>query len=275
MKIIFAVCISLFLGNSLTAQHFLKKVWETDSVLAVPESVILDVKNNTLYVSLINGGAADIDGKGGIAKVSTDGKITDTAWITGLNAPKGSGIYNGLLYVADAVEVVVIDIAQGAVVQKIPVNGAIFLNDITIDGSGTVYVSDSRTGKVHSIKNNQPQLLFENLENPNGLLAVGNSLYILAKGILYKADAATKQLAKIAEGMEPSTDGIQQVDDQSFIVTSWIGAVYYVGTNGSVQQLLDTKADKINTADLYYDRNKKIAYIPTFFKKSVVAFELY
>ncbi|WP_153800336.1 ATP/GTP-binding protein [Foetidibacter luteolus] len=271
MKIVFVVCMSLSLCNAVTAQHFLQKIWETDSMLAVPESVILDVKNNTLYASLINGGG----GKGGIAKVSTDGKIIDTAWITGLNAPKGSGIHNGLLYVANSTEVALIDIAKGAVLQKIPIDGAVFLNDITIDGSGTVYVSDSRAGKVYSIKNNQPQLLFENMENPNGLLAVGNSLYILAKGILYKADLATKQLTKIAEGMEPSTDGLQQVDDQSFIVTSWIGAVYYVGSNGSVQELLNTKADKINTADLYYDRNKKIAYIPTFFKKSVVAFELH
>ncbi|MEO7766186.1 MAG: ATP-binding protein, partial [Ferruginibacter sp.] len=78
-------------------KHSLEKVWETDSVIAVPESV-LPVKN-ILYVSLIDGGGWDADGKGGVAKLGPDGKILDATWITGLNAPKGLGIAGNRLYV--------------------------------------------------------------------------------------------------------------------------------------------------------------------------------
>ena len=53
---------------------------------------------------------------------------------------------------ADLDEIVVIDIASAAIKQRIPVTGAKFLNDVTIDKSGAVYVSDSETGKVHLLK---------------------------------------------------------------------------------------------------------------------------
>ena len=45
------VCIS----NVLLAQHTLTKLWETDSALKVPESVLFDGENKVLYVSNIDG----------------------------------------------------------------------------------------------------------------------------------------------------------------------------------------------------------------------------
>ena len=69
---------TILTATALNAQqHKLEKLWETDSVIAVPESV-LPVKN-ILYVSLIDGGGWDADGKGGVAKLSPDGKILDNA----------------------------------------------------------------------------------------------------------------------------------------------------------------------------------------------------
>ena len=60
--------LSFLAVTSLSAQeHKLEKLWETDSVVAVPESVL--PVNGTLYVSLIDGGGWDNDGKGGIAKI--------------------------------------------------------------------------------------------------------------------------------------------------------------------------------------------------------------
>jgi len=274
MKHIFGLLLALTAGNGyVQAQHSFNKLWQTDSVLAIPESALLDKSNHLLYVSLIDGQANEKDGKGGIAKVGTDGKIIQLDWITGLNAPKGSGIYKGLLYVADADEVVVIDINKATVLKKIPVAGAVFLNDVTIDKNGTVYVSDSRANRIYMLQNDQPSIFLENTKNVNGLLAVGDDLYYLAYGELYKTDAS-KQSIKIAGGMEVSTDGLQQIDDHAFLVSSWIGSVYYVTTDGKTELLLDTKGEKINTADLSFDAENKIAYIPTFLKKSVMAYQL-
>jgi hypothetical protein len=51
-------------------------------VVAVPESVLPDAKKGLLYISLINGGPWEKDGKGGIAKLSADGTGYDSTWIT-------------------------------------------------------------------------------------------------------------------------------------------------------------------------------------------------
>ena len=42
---------ALFCNTSTVAQHQLVKLWETDSVLKVPESVLLDAPNNSLFVT--------------------------------------------------------------------------------------------------------------------------------------------------------------------------------------------------------------------------------
>lgn len=251
----------------------LTKVWSTDTTLRVPESVYYDAKGQILYVSQIDGGPADADGKGGIAKVGLDGTIVDANWVTGLHAPKGLGVYDNKLYIADITDVVVVDIATGKVTGKYPAPGSTFLNDVTVDANGVVYISDSSTKKVFRMKDNKVEEYFESPERPNGLLAVGDDLMILDNGSLYKLDAA-KTLTKLAEGMEASTDGIEQVAPGEYIVSSWIGAVYYVKEDGSVKELLNTKEEKINSADIGYDPVKKIVYIPTFAKSSVVAYTL-
>ena len=104
-----------FVAGTLTLnaqKHTLTKTWETDTIVAVPESVLPDLKSNTLYISLINGGGWEADGIGGVGKLSMDGKQYDSTWITGLNAPKGMGMYGNKLYVADISQVKVIDIAK-------------------------------------------------------------------------------------------------------------------------------------------------------------------
>lgn len=251
----------------------LTELWATDSTLKVPESVYFDGAAQVLYVSQIDGGPAEADGKGGIAKVGLDGAIVDANWVSGLNAPKGLGKFDNKLYIADITDVVVVDISTGKVLEKIAVAGSVFLNDVTVDKNGVVYISDSSSKKIFVIKDGKASEYFESPERPNGLLAVGDNLMILDNGNLYKLDAS-KTLTKLAEGMEASTDGIEQVKDGEYIVSSWIGAVYYVKEDGDVQELLNTKDQKINSADIGYDPEKKIVYIPTFAKNSVVAYEL-
>ncbi len=278
MKYILTVATLLVFGG-LQAQHSLTKIWQTDTILPIPESVKFDAKNKLLYVSLIDGAGDQKDGKGGVAILNLDGSMRNASWITGLNAPKGIGVHKGLMYVADLSDVMVINIAERKIVKKIPVEGALFLNDITIDKKGTVYVSDSRKNKVHRIKDGNVSLFIDDINNANGLLSVGNDLYVLSAGELLKFNTRNvekrdvKNAVKVAGGMEKSTDGIEMVAPNEFIVSCWIGVVYYV-KNGSVQQMLDTRNEKSNTADIGFDPKNKIVYVPTFLKKSVAAYQL-
>ena len=50
--------------------------------------------------------------------------------------------------------------------------------------------------------------------------------------------------------------------------------IWYVKGDGSKEKLLDTKDQKINSADIGYDAKNKIVYVPTFWKNGIVAYQL-
>jgi hypothetical protein len=258
---------------TLRAQkHSLQKVWETDTVVAIPESVLSDPSRNILYVSLIDGGPWDVDGKGGVGKLGLDGKHYDGNWIIGLNAPKGLGRFGNRLYVADVSEVVVMDIARGKVEKKIPIAGANGLNDITVDSKGIVYVSDSRAGKVYRIEKDVPALYMDHLDGANGLKASGSNLYILANKAVLIADA-NKNIRKITD-LPNGGDGVEEVGNGDLIVSEWVGFVYYVYADGKKETLLDTHAQKKNTADIHYVPSTHLLYVPGFNAKTVTAYRV-
>ena len=54
---------------SYAQKHKLVQIWSTDAVVATPESVLPDLKDNKLYVSLIDGEPWGVDGKGGMTQL--------------------------------------------------------------------------------------------------------------------------------------------------------------------------------------------------------------
>lgn len=275
MKKIFLFSIAVILFTVVSAQHQLVKLWSTDTLLKVPESVLFDGKNKVLYVANIDGQPWANDGKGSIGKVGLDGKIIAVDWVSGLLAPKGMGLYKNKLYVADLTELVVIDVTTGTIIERIAVEGAGGLNDVSADENGTVYVTDSRARRVYEVKDGKASMLLDSskLKGPNGILKHKGSLYVLDAGSMYRMEK-DGSLTKLAEGMEGGTDGIENVGGGDFLVSTWGGVVYYVAADGTKQVLLDGRGDKINSADIGYDAAKRIVYIPTFWKNSVVAYEL-
>ena len=264
----------LIIYNQANAQkHKLVKVWETDTILKVPESVFYDATNKVIYASNIDGTDPWAkDGKGSIAKIGMDGKIIAVEWVTGLNAPKGMGAYNDKLYVADLTNIAQIDIKTGKIDKLIPVEGAQGLNDLSVDKEGTIYVSDSKANKIYQMDHAMNFVLVDKMKGANGVLMRGKDFYYLDAGGIYKMDKKTS--VKIADGMEGGTDGIENVSGDDFLVSCWQGAIWYVHADGSKELLLDTRTEKRNTADIGFDPKTKIVYVPTFWKNSVVAYKL-
>lgn len=260
-------------GMHVQAQeHSLVKLWETDTIFAIPESVLPDLKKKRLFISLIDGASWEADGKGGVGILKPNGKGYKGNWISGLHAPKGMGILNNKLYIADISNVVVIDIKKGIIVKRIAVDGSTGLNDITVTPGGIVFVSDSRTGRIWKIENDIPSLYLENMSGVNGLKAVGNDLIIASGKSFVKADAL-KHITPIAD-LPQGGDGIEPIGNGDFIVTAWSGYIFYVNANGKVETILDSHLEKMNTADIGYDPSKKILYVPTFNAKKIVAYRV-
>jgi len=258
------------IGVSAQAQHSLKKIWATDTVLNIPESVLYT--KTVLYTSLIDGQPWTKDGKGEIGKISPAGKVINAHWITGLNAPKGMGIKGDILYVADMDELVAISISKGKVDRKIKIPGSENLNDVTIDDKGVVYVTDTKIGKVYKVVNNTPSVVFDNMKGANGLKAVGNKLYILDGDGMYVSTAGGKpvKITVLPHGGE----GIEPIGNGDFLVTEWDGYFYYVKADGTKQLLMDTHTTNNRTADIGYNPATRTVYLPTFSGKSIVAYRV-
>jgi sugar lactone lactonase YvrE len=179
---------SILNNNQVQAQQQeqikINKVWETLAELKTPESVVYAPKQNTLFVSNIDGKPDQKDQKGFISRISlSNGSITELNWITGLDAPKGMAIYNNSnLYVSDITNLVEIEIANGKITNCYNAPGSIFLNDVAVDNQGNIYVADTGTNSIYILdrnlinnnKNNisaslQIWLQSPKLDAPNGL----------------------------------------------------------------------------------------------------------
>lgn len=249
-------------------------VWETDSVFKVPESVYADLSGNILYISNIDGVPDKKDGKGFISKIRLDGSIDKLRWVEGLDAPKGMALYKNMLYVADISRVVAIDTKKGKVVNTFLVDGAQFLNDVTADGQGNIYISDSATGKIHIIKDNKLTLYFEDAQfkRINGLLSVPEGLIVAdaGNGKIYLLDKS-KKISPFSE-TAPGADGVVNAGQGTLIISSWGGEVYFVNQDKEATKILDTTENKLNSADIDYNQLSKTLYIPTFFGNKIMAY---
>lgn len=273
MRIIY-LCTLLLLPLFANAKNYmLKPLWETEG-LRVPESVLVVGKGRNAYllVSEVEGRGSELDGVGGIAKLSMDGKILAKDWVRGLSAPKGMATYKGKLFVSDIHEVVVIDLASAKILKRIEVADSVFLNDIAVDSKGIVYVSDTRTNKVHRIENTNVETYLEDVKGANGLTVVNDVLYVAGGDSLWRVPS-NKKMHKIAEGFAENADGVEMIKPNEFVVSCWAGITYHV-KNGKLKVLLDTREQGTNTADIGWSRRSRTVYVPTFNGNSVAAYKL-
>ncbi len=253
----------------------LEKVWMTDTLLKTPESVFYDSINNMLYVSNINRPAGP--GNGFISRVGTDGKIIDLKWITGLKAPKGMAMLDNHIFVADVDELVEIDVVKGEIVQHYPADGASMLNDVAADGMGSVYVSDSDSTFIYRLKNGVLDLwVSEGPDHPNGLYVDGDRILVACDGssTLKSLDINTKKLTLITSNIGHG-DGIANPRIPGYwLVSDWSGEIFMVYPDDHKVSLLNTKSEKINSADIFFMPPEDLVLVPTFFHNTVTAYKL-
>lgn len=259
---------------SCAQKKFTKRIdWSVTKDIINPESVYFDTEYNSIYISNINGDGDRKDGNGHISLYSGDGKVINTQWVTDLNAPKGMRSYKGLLWVADINKVIVINKKTGKIDKSFIIPGAKFLNDIAIDRDGAVYISDTITSKVHKIQNNKSTtfLVGEKYDSPNGLLVLGNKLYIASWGLtkdwstktpgrLYSIDLKTKEMKYITKNPLGNLDGLELRANGKFLVSDWVaGKVFEVDMKGNAKLIFSGKQ---GLADIGYDKKTDRIFIP-------------
>jgi len=277
--------LALILSSSAAAAAP-KLLWEAKG-LAQPESVVQDPATGAIYVSNINGAIMQKDGNGFIAKLSPDGKMIERQWAKGLNAPTGLAVYDRKLYVADVDQLVEINIASGEIANRYDAKGATFLNDVAVDGEGTVYASDTPSNTIWRLKDGsfEPLLANDALNGPNGLLVQGDTLIVASLGKVPSqgqkgelgglVTISLKDLAVKKLGDGPpigNLDGIELLKPGAYLVTDWAaGALYRIDVKGKAERLIDLNQ---GSADLTYLPAKKMVLIPMMLDNSLAAYAL-
>lgn len=266
------------LVSAVQAQKIeLKAIWETDTTLRTPECVLFDPAQKVLYVACINGSPKLENKSSFIAKVGLDGKVIQLKFTDNLNSTKGMGILGKKLFVTEINQVAEIELATGKVVNRYPIEGAKFLNDIAVDSKkGIVYITDSNDSKVWAINKGVVSLVLSGdpLKGTNGLLFENGQLLIgNGDGSLLSLNPETKQLSTIAK-VGGGIDGIVALGNKAYVVTEWGGKVWHIHADGTTDLKLDTSAEKINSADIGYNPNSKVLFVPTFFHNTVKAYAL-
>lgn len=259
---VFLFLLSALVSVTLKAHESLNAI----SGFVSPESVVQDAKGD-IYVSEI--GEFNKDGDGKITRISIDGKLSTFA--NDMDDPKGLILIGKSLYVTDKNRVLKVEpdgkwsvFGSAMAFPQTP----IFLNDITSDESGNLYVSDSGNlksgGAIFKISKDKKITLVLN-ENtpeilaPNGLWIAKNDLYEVdfSSGILYKINLKTKSISKIAEGLGGG-DGLVKFGDNFFISDWKNGKIYKVqGKKVSLYKDGFTAA-----ADIALSYNKKSIITP-------------
>lgn len=242
---LFTFLILFFLSALVAAQDEPATLIEKVEGFSHPESVVWDEANHAMYISNIG---EKEKGDGYISKVSQSGEVLDLKWISGLDDPKGLLVLENKLFVTDNTLLVEMSIPEGKVIKRTPISGAEFLNDITADSEGNLYISD--TGKSSIYKKALNGVLTEwlhtdKLENPNGLLAVGRDLYVAAWGtggagnVLKVNLDNTREIEKVSESPIGNLDGIQRIDRHSFYISDWAsGKIFRISKQGKQEEVL-------------------------------------
>lgn len=284
---ILSTLLSIFLINSAIADSgTLELSWELDG-LKNPESVIYDPQLNLLYVSNVNGAPDAKDNNGFISIVSINGNMLNEKWVEGLNAPKGLALHGRTLYVADIDELVAIDIDHGQISNRYKVADAKFMNDVTADDTGNVYVSDMVLNRIYRLSNGQIETWIESdeLENPNGLHFTEDDIILGAwgkmtdgfatevPGHLKRISITTKNISSIGDGSPVGNlDGVEGNDETGFYVTDWLsGGLFHIDAKGNNTKLLELSQ---GSADLGYIADKSLILIPMMNDNKLLAYKI-
>jgi sugar lactone lactonase YvrE len=266
-------------GDAVFEYEGVTRSWETKREFRVPESAVYDSERNVLYVSNYDVyNVSRQEGRQSISQVLMDGTVKHLDWVTGLKNPLGMIINGDRLLVAERGAVAEIALQSGEIVNRYPIAQSGLLNDIAVDSSGKIYVSDSRKNIIYRLSDNEYEewLKGDDVDDPNGLLIHGNSLVYGNSGDQYlkSVDLTTKKVRKIANLGPGFIDGMKLAKDGNYLVSHWQGRLFKITPSGDVTKILDLSVPGIYLADFEYIPDRDIIIIPTFFDNRLVTYRI-
>lgn len=233
-----------------------------------PESALYNPVSKEILVSNINGSPVEMNGKGYISRVSSDGKMLEKHWVEGMDAPKGMALFGEMLYIADMQKLHAVNSKTGELVKSYLANNSKMLNDVSADAAGNIYVSDLLGGGIYRLQGDTFELWLkgDNIAHPNGLLVEKNNLYIASWGQGMHEDFSTDLLGKVYQlPLNNVNQPLQSISNElgnldgivrfngDLIVNDWINGKVFKLKNGKAEQLFNA-GKAASDIGLYQDK---------------------
>lgn len=208
----------------------LTRLFRVDS-LHRPESVAWDSARGRYLVTNVADGDEG-EARGFVTTVAEDGSRVRVRAIGGgrgarLDQPRGIAVRGDRAWIADLHRVVGLDLTADTALFYVPIPESRLLNDVAVDASGDVYVSDTSADALFRLPGGEGR--YErvaapgSLRGPNGLLAAPGGVLLVAgwEGALVSLnpDSSVTLLAEAPE-LE-HLDGLQRAPDGGLLVTDF------------------------------------------------------
>jgi sugar lactone lactonase YvrE len=211
-----------------------------------------------------------------VSKANLQGEILKFDWINNLTSPTGICIFNDKLYIVDRFGVVEYDLKTDKISNKYFIKTVNFLNDITVDSDGNIYVSESDTNVIYRIKNREVEKWLDSVavSRPNGVLFDDGKIIVgvNSDNCLKAVNISNKEITQIAHLGPGIIDGIKKCGD-GYLVSHFLGNLYLVKPTGEVKELLNTRDAKINIADFEYIADKGLIIIPAMQNNKLLGYQ--
>ncbi len=233
-------------------------------VFASPEAAFVPEGWDMAIVSNQDG-----DAPGFLSLLNPDGSVENLHWVDDerfLN-PTGLRSYGDMLYVANGVQIVAVDMEAAAVTDVYDCEGAQFVNDIATGPDGTVYGSESFGGGIFRVSPGSDTCEWfveggdPNLQTINGLLGTEDALIaVTIPGRVVSVDYETGETTLLGEGVG-SLDGVEPAPGgEGFLLSDTNGKILHFH-DGETQVLIDSSSAGIGANDMAFDTDLGVAYL--------------
>lgn len=236
-----------------------------DAGLASPVSVIHDPVADVYLVA-----NRPVDADAFVARVTPRGHVQALRWIDAaadgvrLAAPAGMAVRGDTLYVADGECIHLFRRADGESAGSICPPDAVALNDVAVDASGRVYLSDAAGGVVYSIDTTGFTEIARDpaLEQNGGLSAGALGVFVAGAGLYQLTPDGLRIVVRDGDkrlgGIVFTRDGSFAFSNRSDNSVVFVEAIDNA-TRGNVWTLAD---DMPSAGDLGYDARRERVLIP-------------
>ncbi|HMS33381.1 MAG TPA: T9SS type A sorting domain-containing protein [Ignavibacteria bacterium] len=255
---------------TITLQIFISNI--SISQYSSPESITYDTTGKRYFISNTSSSK--------IVQRDRQGNVTDFVTVGG--SIHGITVHNGKVYVCNGTRVRGYDLITAAEVFNVLISGSVFLNDLAIDNSGIMYVSDFNGRRIYKVNtaNNEYWIYVPATTNqPNGLYVdtQRNRLLICCWGASAPVKAvsfADSSIANLITTSYSNCDGISLDRNDNVYISTWgIQSVARYDIN-FVNPPVIVASGLSNPADIYVNKNTDTLAVPNAGNSTVAFFHL-